>query len=110
MSLFNSMVRGFGSQIGRRAANSMIDSRPTRASKSQWVIAGILLILIVWMFAWAIKEAKKRQQIEKQQITTTQSTNIEIPKLDTYKGHTVYTGKRGGRYYYSKSGKKVYIK
>jgi hypothetical protein len=110
MSLFNSMVRGFGSQIGRRAANHMIDSKPAVASKSQWVIAGLLLFIFVGFMSWVMDESKKTPKVHKKtpkvQASTTQ---INLPKSETYKGHTVYTGKRGGKYYYSKGGKKVYI-
>ena len=32
------------------------------------------------------------------------------PEFETYNGHRVYIGPRGGKYYMSESGKKVYIK
>ena len=104
MSLFNSMVRGFGSQIGRRAANNMIDSRPTVASKSQWIVTGIAVVGFIGLIGWAVKQDVPPP------VSQSTTTSIEMPKSEMYKGHTVYTGKRGGQYYYGKGGKKVYIK
>ena len=109
MILFNSMVRGFGSQVGRRAANSMIDSRSVIAPKSEWIKAGILLALVVGSVCWLYKTGKEEQLKQNTSITQPTTTSVEIPKSDTYKGHVVFTGKRGGKYYYSKSGRKVYI-
>jgi len=44
-----------------------------------------------------------------EQSTSTASTTSSSSQ-GTYNGHTVYTGPRGGRYYYNSKGKKVYIK
>lgn len=47
-------------------------------------------------------EVKKKETIKK--IDSTKAST------DTYKGRTIYTGPRGGKYYINKNGKKTYIK
>ncbi len=38
------------------------------------------------------------------------TSNSSSTHQSSYNGHTIYTGPRGGRYYYNSKGKKVYIK
>ena len=119
--LINSMVSGFGSQIGRRTANGLMDRRAGKASRGQWVFALSLLFAMIALIVWAIMNP-----VPSDVVTTTESEmvkmriqnkiesekeiyNSNLPKTETYNGHTVYTGPRGGKYYYSKSGRKVYI-
>ena len=106
-NLLNSMVRGFGSQVGRNVANNMMHSNNRVASKKQWIGAGVLLVLVVGLFVWAYMEGSKELKVTNQ--TEINKLLDSIPKVETYNGHAVYTGPRGGRYYYSKNGRKVYI-
>jgi hypothetical protein len=105
-NLFNSMVRGFGGQIGRTAANRMMHSTPQRASGKQWLIAILLFITIICGMGWMVKEGNKNNKESKSINTNVDSVKTEI---EYYKGHVVHTGKRGGRYYYTKSGNKRYF-
>ena len=111
MNLFNSMVRGFGSQIGRRAANHMIDSARTKkiAPLREWLFAGVLLIGFLGLMGWAIKEGNSNKKSNPSIANSEETVNIKTSQPETYRGHTIYTGKRGGKYYYSKKGKKIYI-
>jgi hypothetical protein len=103
MGLLNSMVRGFGGQIGRTAANRMMYSTPQRASGKQWLIAILLFTSVIGGMGWLVQEDAKVKAIK--------PTNVDSVKSQTeyHKGNVVYTGKRGGKYYYSKSGRKVYL-
>jgi hypothetical protein len=105
MGLFNSMVRGFGGQIGRTAANRMMYSTPQRASGKQWLIAILLLITIICGMGWMYSEGMRDKESKS---VTTNADSVKT-KTEYYKGHIVYTGKKGGKYYYTKSGKKHYL-
>ena len=114
MGLFNSMVRGFGGQIGRTAANRMMYSTPQRASGKQWLIAILLLTTFIFGMGWLYSEGMRDR--EAKGITTTSVDSLKVTSQSNVKsnseyhnGHVVYTGKRGGRYYYSKRGRKVYL-
>lgn len=41
---------------------------------------------------------------------TKTSSNKEVRSTETYHGHPVYTGPKGGKYYYNKNGNKTYIR
>ena len=103
-NLFNSMVRGFGGQIGRTAANRMMYSTPQRAGAKQWLIAILILTTFLFGMGWLYSEGMRDR--EAKGVTTTE---VKKDTTEYHNGHTVYTGKRGGKYYYSKSGRKVYL-
>ena len=107
MGLFNSMVRGFGGQIGRTTANRMMSSTPQRASGKQWLIALLILTTFICGIGWLYSEGMRDREVK----GITPTTNVDSVKTETeyHKGHVVYTGKRGGKYYYTKSGKKHYL-
>jgi colicin import membrane protein len=50
-----------------------------------------------------VVKSKSKTKTRKSKSSTSSSSS-------TYNGRTIYTGPRGGQYYYSASGKKVYIK
>jgi hypothetical protein len=106
MGLFNSMVRGFGGQIGRTAANRMMYSTPQRAGVRQWVTALLLLTTFICGIGWLYSEGMRDK--ESNVIKTIKVDSVKT-QTEYHNGHVVYTGKRGGRYYYTKSGKKHYL-
>jgi len=115
---FNSIVRGAGLTIGRNAVNSVSRSRMSLGKIFLYGIVIPVLIVIVlpacaWLFYLHGTDAGKAEfnkfQIENKKYEDS-IKNINQSTAEMYKGHVVYTGKRGGKYYYSKSGKKVYIK
>jgi hypothetical protein len=103
-NLFNSMVRGFGGQVGRTAANRMMYSTPQRAGGKQWLIAILILTTFLFGMGWLYSEGMRDR--EAKGVTTTE---FKKDTTEHHNGHVVYTGKRGGKYYYSKSGKKIYF-
>lgn len=103
-TLINSIIRGFGGQIGRNAANDMRRGTATSARTSQWIIAGLLLLVVVL----GITAVNVSYYNSHPQSTSTQSDSTTVKK-EYFNGHEVFKGKRGGKYYYSKSGKKRYI-
>lgn len=56
--------------------------------------------------ALPIEPAAEVEAPSKPSTSTTKSSSY----TETYNGHVVYTGPRGGKYYYNSKGKKVYIK
>lgn len=112
MNLFNSMVRGFGSQIGRTAANEVIRSKNSLGKTLLYLLFGACIgIGIIGGLAYLgsqTDEYKKShaEYLAKEKADSLNKANLN---LEYYKGHIVYTGKRGGKYYYGKKGKKIYI-
>ncbi len=104
-NLFNSMVRGFGGQIGRTAANSMMSSKSYIWLGLRNLLLAMLLIIVIFagLFYWA---SKVNPNVNSKEVTTTE---VKKDTTEYHHGHVVYTGKRGGKYYYSKSGRKVYL-
>ena len=104
-NLFNSMVRGFGGQIGRTAANRMMSSRGYIGLAIRNLILIVLgfIVMFAGLFYWA---SKVNPNINSTKITTTE---VKKDTTEYYKGHVVYTGKNGGKYYYTKSGNKRYF-
>ena len=102
MSIFNQFINSAARQVGRNVANDVYyrKAASSRASWKQWIVALAILFGFVSLLDYAKTVSNQESQVSSQKIT--------VP--DTYNGHTVYTGKRGGRYYYGKGGKKVYIK
>ena len=116
-NLFSSMVRGFGGQIGRTAANRMMYSTPQRASGKQWLIALLILTTSIFGIGWLYSEGMREREtkdiatssVDSSKVILQSNVKSTLPKVETYNGHIIYTGPRGGKYYYSKSGRKVYI-
>ncbi|MEN9582309.1 MAG: hypothetical protein RL641_263 [Candidatus Parcubacteria bacterium] len=54
--------------------------------------------------------APKQQNFSDSNTETDKSSNMGVETEKTKSGATIYTGPRGGRYHFSKSGKKVYEK
>jgi hypothetical protein len=104
-NLFNSMVRGFGGQIGRTAANRMMSSKGYIGLAIRNLILMVLFFIVIFagLFYWA---SKVNPNVNSKEVTTTE---VKKDTTEYHNGHVVYTGKRGGKYYYSKSGKKIYF-
>lgn len=60
-------------------------------------------IILINLYSFNLFSQNKTAEIDKKGKVETKS------KTEYYKGHLVYTGKRGGKYYLTKSGRKVYI-
>jgi hypothetical protein len=105
MGLFNSMVRGFGGQIGRTAANSMMSSKSYIWLGLRNLILMVLFFIVIFagLFYWA---SKVNPTVNSKEVTPTE---VKKDTTEYHNGHVVYTGKRGGKYYYTKSGKKHYL-
>jgi len=56
------------------------------------------------------QEAVSIEDATVQSTKTNMATSSSSGSTSSYKGHTIYVGPRGGRYYYNSKGKKVYIK
>ena len=113
-SFLNSIVRGFGSQIGRTAASETIhyasENRSSFGTTLLYLIVYPLLtvsLLIGGLCYWASNSdtSQTKSAVE----VKTDSSTIANSNVEYYKGHVVYTGPRGGRYYLTKSGRKHYL-
>ena len=110
-SLLNSIVRGFGSQIGRTAASETIHYTRNSGAGLKHLFYGALIGLVIMIgFCYVVikldggkSHAQYEAQLKADSLTKANS-NVEY-----YKGHVVYTGSRGGKYYLTKSGRKHYL-
>ncbi len=112
--MIKSIIRGFGSQLGRTAANEVINNK--RISFGKLIVnlfLGILIgILIIAGLAYWASTTETYKQSQKEYQSKLEKDSIENSKLknvEYYKGHIVHIGKNGGKYYLTKSGKKRYI-
>ena len=107
--MIKSIIRGFGGQIGRHAANEVINNkRMSFAQTIGYLFLGVLvgILIIAGLAYWASTgDTYKESQKQYQQSLIKDSVN----KTEYHNGHIVYTGKNGGKYYLTKSGKKRYI-
>jgi hypothetical protein len=110
-SLLNSIVRGFGSQIGRTAASETIGYARNSGGGLKHLFYGALIGLVIMIgFCYVVIKldgGKASARIETQMKAdslTNANSNVEY-----YKGHVVFTGPRGGKYYLTKSGRKHYL-
>lgn len=55
------------------------------------------------------KNSEKPSSAKKKKKSTSRKSQT-VSHTETYNGHTVYTGPRGGKYYYNSNGNKVYIR
>ena len=122
-SFVNSIVRGFGSQIGRTAASETIHYTTNSGGIGTFlkVFIGIPIVLIVLGIGSRLfylnytdtgKDEMHRVKIENAAFhakETADSLTKANSNVEYYKGHIVYTGPRGGRYYLTKSGRKHYL-
>jgi predicted negative regulator of RcsB-dependent stress response len=112
--MIKSIIRGFGSQLGRTAANEVINNK--RMSFGKMILNlffGVLIgigVLIGLAYWGSTTDAYKQSQSEyllKQKKDSIENTKLQ--NIEYYKGHVVHIGKNGGKYYLTKSGKKRYI-
>jgi len=107
--MIKSIIRGFGGQIGRHTANEVINSKRMSFGKFVgYLFLGALIgiLIIAGLVYWASTgDTYKESQKQYQQSLIKDSVN----KTEYYKGHVIFTGKNGGKYYLTKSGKKKYI-